>query len=95
MEWNYLDSSITNINFVAVKPGLKMEKVINRSISIEALVELLPSSVSYLSRKGIKCIACGEPVWGTLEEAAVEKGFGPDEIDVFVKELNALKDNGS
>jgi len=53
-------------------------------------VELLPASVSYLSRNGIKCIACGEPVWGTLEEAAMEKGFGKEEIEGFVRDLNAM-----
>ena len=67
-----------------------MRKRIEERISIEELVEILPESVSYLSRKGIKCIACGEPIWGTLEEAALEKGFTPDDIRTFVKELNAL-----
>ena len=64
--------------------------IIDEKISIEDLVEILPASVSYLSRKGIKCIACGEPVWGTLEEAALEKGFGKEAIEVFVKDLKAL-----
>ena len=67
-----------------------MGKTIDRKITIEELVEVLPASVSYLSRKGIKCIACGEPVWGTLEEAAQEKGFGEEEIDGFVRDLNGL-----
>lgn len=67
-----------------------MEKSITAAISIEELVEILPGSVTYLSRKGIKCIACGEPVWGTLEEAAREKGFGEEDIGTFVRELNAM-----
>ena len=41
-------------------------------------------------RRGIRCIACGEPIWGTLEEAAREKGFGDQEIQEFVRELNEL-----
>jgi methionine synthase II (cobalamin-independent) len=65
--------------------------MVTSDISIEELVEILPSSVSYLSRRGIKCIACGEPIWGTLEEAAREKGFSDKEIDIFVAELNELK----
>jgi hypothetical protein len=68
-----------------------MEKTIDRNIRIEELVEILPASVSYLSRKGIRCIACGEPIWGTLAEAAGEKGFGDDEIDGFVRDLKELK----
>lgn len=67
-----------------------MEKHIDEKISIEELVELIPKSVSYLSQKGIKCIACGEPVWGTLEEAALEKGFSKYEIESFVQDLNSI-----
>ena len=67
-----------------------MGKPIDKKISIEELVETVPASVSYLSRKGIKCIACGEPIWGTLEEAALEKGFLKNEIEGFVRDLNAL-----
>ena len=64
--------------------------MIDEKISIEELVEILPASVTYLSKKGIKCIACGEPIWGTLEEAALEKGIGEDEIIEFVRELNQI-----
>ncbi len=67
-----------------------MGKKINAQITIEELVETIPASVAYLSRKGIKCIACGEPIWGTLEEAALEKGFGEADIKGFVADLNAL-----
>lgn len=70
-----------------------MAKVIDEKTSIEELVEILPASVSYLSSKGIKCIACGEPIWGTLEEAAFEKGFGNEEIKGFVRDLNDLAGN--
>ena len=63
---------------------------ITKDISIEDLVDLKKEAVRYLSEKGIKCIACGEPIWGTLEEAAREKGFGEEEIEDFVRELNAL-----
>ena len=48
--------------------------MITKEITIEELVEKIPNSVKYLMEKGIKCIACGEPIWGTLEEAALEKG---------------------
>jgi methionine synthase II (cobalamin-independent) len=66
------------------------EKMIDEKIPIEELVEILPASVTYLLKKGIKCIACGEPIWGTLEEAAREKGFGDNDITVFVFDLNEL-----
>ncbi len=71
-----------------------MQKEIDAKISIEDLVDILPASASYLSGKGIRCIACGEPIWGTLEEAALEKGFGQEEINGFVRELNELLRGG-
>ncbi|MCF8368717.1 MAG: DUF1858 domain-containing protein [Bacteroidales bacterium] len=60
---------------------------ISKQIEIEDLVRNYPASIKFLAAKGIKCIACGEPIWGTLEEAAEEKGFNPDEIDRMVEEL--------
>lgn len=63
---------------------------VSRQTIIEELVGQKPDAVSYLFKKGIRCIRCGEPLWGTLEQAAKEKGFSDDEIDVIVTELNAL-----
>ncbi len=68
--------------------------MITRRTAIEDLVNFLPVAVDYLSRKGIRCIICGEPVWGTLEDAACEKGFSDEEIDTFVAELNKLALDG-
>jgi len=63
---------------------------ITKDILIEELVENYPFSVRYLMEKGIRCIMCGEPIWGTLEEAAQEKGFNEEQIEAFVKEMNEL-----
>lgn len=63
---------------------------ITKKISIEELVNLKVSAVGYLAERGIKCIACGEPIWGTLEEAAKEKGFSDEDIEGFVQDLNHL-----
>ena len=62
----------------------------DKNITIEDLVETIPGSVRYLMEHGIKCIACGEPIWGTLEEAAKEKGFNDEDIRKFVSDLNNL-----
>ncbi len=67
--------------------------MITKDTTIEELVNNVPGAVKYLMEKGIRCIVCGEPIWGTLEEAAEEKGFGPDEIEQFVKDLNEIKEN--
>lgn len=62
--------------------------MIAKNITIEELVENYPDSVNFLSDRKIRCIRCGEPIWGTLEEAAREKGFSTDEIDSMVSDLN-------
>lgn len=67
-------------------------KKITKNIEIEELVKILPESVSYLMEKGIRCLRCGEPIWGTLESAALEKNFSTKNIDEFVEELNNIFD---
>ncbi len=60
---------------------------ITKDILIEELVDNYPFSVRYLMEKGIRCIICGEPIWGTLEEAAGEKNFKEEDIERFVSEM--------
>ena len=64
--------------------------MIERDTLIEDLVNELPRAVSYLMEKDIVCIACGAPIWGTLEEAARKEGYDDEEIDVIVADLNRL-----
>lgn len=66
---------------------------IKRNISIEELTDNYPFSVSFLREKGIVCIVCGEPVWGTLEEVARSKGYDDTGIDQLVNELNEKAEN--
>lgn len=63
---------------------------ISRKMMIEDLVEYYPFSVRYMAEQGIRCIACGEPIWGTLEEACQEKGMNDKRIDKIIEELNQL-----
>ncbi|MDD2385522.1 MAG: hypothetical protein PHP52_01935 [Bacteroidales bacterium] len=63
---------------------------ITKDISIDILIDEIPQSMKYLSEKGIRCIICGEPIWGTLESAAKEKGFTDAQIETFVIELQSL-----
>jgi len=67
-----------------------MGKKVDKDVTIEELVIQFPKSVKFLMDKGIKCIACGEPVWGTLEENAKEKGMNEQTIETIVEELNDL-----
>ncbi len=66
-----------------------MERIV-KTVEIEELVNAVPESVTYLMQKGIRCLRCGEPIWGTLESAAKEKGFDDIEIENFVVDLNKL-----
>ena len=68
---------------------------ITKDITIEDLVDNVPQSVKYLMNEGIKCIACGEPIWGTLEDAAKEKGYTEKDIERFVRDLQAFADDPS
>ena len=62
--------------------------MITKDILIEELVERYPVSVDILSKKGLVCIVCGEPVWGTLAELAASKGMTAAETDLLVKVIN-------
>jgi iron-sulfur cluster repair protein YtfE (RIC family) len=64
--------------------------MITKDIEIEDLVRNYPFAVKYLMEHHIKCIACGEPIWGSLEEAAREKGYGDADIEKFVREMNSM-----
>lgn len=63
---------------------------VTKDTTIEELVENITGAVRYLMEQGIRCVICGEPIWGTLEEAAKEKGFDDEKINSFVKDLNEL-----
>jgi len=64
--------------------------IITKDTTIEDLIDTVPASVKYLMEQGIRCIVCGEPIWGTLEEAAKEKGFSDTDIEKFVSDLQNL-----
>jgi hypothetical protein len=63
-------------------------KPITRHISIEDLVAHYPGSVKFLINKGLPCLVCGEPTWGTLEQLARDKGWNDVAIDELVEEMN-------
>jgi len=67
-----------------------MDVPVERGTWIEDLVDRAPGSVSFLIGRGMKPLACGEPVWETVEGLARSKGLAEDEIDALVRELNGL-----
>ncbi len=64
---------------------------VTKDTAIEDLLQEIPEAVRYLMEQGIRCIVCGEPIWGTLESAAKEKGFYDKDIEKFVEDLNNFK----
>lgn len=64
---------------------------IDKTITIEELLDQVKGGVTYLAQRGIRCIRCGEPIWGTLEEAAKQKGFSDGEIQQIVDDLNRIE----
>ena len=61
---------------------------ISANTTIEEIVREYPELIRPLMQFGIKCVMCGEPIWGTLEENAQEKGI--KNLNEIVKELNKI-----
>lgn len=70
---------------------MKTKFKITKETLIEDLVKELPESISYLMEQGIRCLRCGEPIWGSLESAAKEKGFTDEQINRFINDLIDLE----
>jgi len=64
---------------------------ISLDIQIEDLAVKYPEAVGFLTRHDVRCIRCGEPVWGTLGELLEEEGIA-DPV-AFVEELNVYLKN--
>ena len=58
-------------------------------IPIEELVTAYPQAVGFLADRGLICIRCGEPFWGTLRELADSKNMG-GQIEAIVQDLKAV-----
>ena len=63
-----------------------MAPKITLGIPIEDLVQKFPEAVGFLTKKGIRCIRCGEPLWCTLGELLDEEGVSDPQN--LVDELN-------
>ena len=61
---------------------------INEDTTIEEIVREYPELIRPLMQHGIKCVMCGEPIWGTLKENAQEKGI--NNLSEILIELNSI-----
>lgn len=55
---------------------------------IEDLVAEAPEAIVFLMDFNIRCLACGEPVWGTLGDAMKQRGYTVDESEDLLDKLN-------
>lgn len=62
--------------------------MIDSGIYIEDLVNDHPELIAPLAEMGIVCVACGEPIWGTLGELISSKNIAnPEEV---YKKINKI-----
>ena len=57
---------------------------------IEDLVKEFPDAVGFLTRNGIRCIRCGEPVWKTLGKLLRDDGIENPQLLTVVDENEIL-----
>jgi len=62
--------------------------MIEKQMFIEDIVRDYPQVVAPLAEKGLACVKCGVPLWGTLEELAERKQI--KNLDTIVAELNQV-----
>ncbi len=62
--------------------------MITEDMDIEEMVRDYPEIIGPLSKYGIVCVACGEPVWGTLRELADQKGI--KDLASIIEQMNKL-----
>ena len=60
---------------------------INKDMTIEEVLEKIPETTKVFIEKRIPCLVCGEPLWGTIEEAA--KKYGAN-LDTLLDDLNKI-----
>lgn len=63
-----------------------MDREVSLKTQVEELVERFPEAVGFLSRYGVRCIRCGEPLWCSLGELLEEDGI--ENPQLLVDELN-------
>ena len=61
-----------------------MNKV-TKETTIEEILEKFPDTVNIFMNYGIPCLVCGEPLWGTVEEAAEKYDV---ELENLLEKLN-------
>lgn len=59
---------------------------ITKDMQVADVVLRYPDTVQIFFKHGIPAIACGEPIWGTIEENAQK--YGVKDLDALLQELS-------
>jgi hypothetical protein len=62
-----------------------MKLPLSPDIQVEDLVREFPAAVAFLRLRGVICLQCGEPVWGSIGERILSKGLP---VESLMQELN-------
>jgi hypothetical protein len=63
---------------------------VRRDTPVEDLLVSVPNVVRYLIERGLPCLVCGEPAWGSFEELARRSGKSDRDIETMLDEMNVL-----
>ena len=70
----------------AVREGASATVSLHAELLVEDALRLHPRLAALLRERGVVCLRCGEPVWGTLGETIAGKGLP---VDALLRELEA------
>lgn len=65
----------------------------SRDVTIEELLDEAPEANTFLIERGLPCLVCGEPFWGTLEDLARRNGV--EDVDALVRDMNEYLREGA
>jgi hypothetical protein len=63
-----------------------VNKPITASMDLEDVARETPHAIRLLTERNIVCIACGTPLWKTVEEAIRDAGI--DDVETIISEVN-------
>jgi len=55
-------------------------KLINPEDHVDDILEKYPELATFLAKRGVICVQCGEVFWGTLRELVEQKGKDIEEV---------------
>ncbi len=64
--------------------------VVTAETLVEDLVDRYPKVAGWLSKRGLRCVVCGEPFWGTVGELAKEDGLDEAQFAKLLEDLNVF-----